>query len=142
MAGKKIPVGVQLGNLDARRDWGYAPEYVEAMWRILRAPQPDDYVIGTGETHSVREFAEEAFSYAGLDWRRYVRFDRRYLRPLETNTLCADARKARRVLRWSPSIGFKDLVRIMVDSDLEIRGLPPPGRGKRAVIERFGTWRL
>jgi GDPmannose 4,6-dehydratase len=108
-----------LGNLDARRDWGYAEEYVEAMWMMLQRDQPDDFVIGTGETHSVREFVEEAFSYAGLDWRKHVRFDARYFRPAEVDTLCADPSKARRILNWHHRMGFQELVRLMVDRETE-----------------------
>ena len=108
-----------LGNLDARRDWGYAKEYVEAMWMMLQRDRPDDFVIGTGETHSVREFVEEAFSHAGLDWRKHVRFDARYFRPAEVDWLCADPAKARRVLNWHHRLGFQDLVRLMVDAEME-----------------------
>lgn len=120
-----------LGNLEARRDWGYAPEYVEAMWLMMQQDEPDEYVIGTGESHSVREFLEEAFSYAGLDWREHVQIDRRYFRPTEVETLKADATKARRRLGWQPRITFKELVRIMVDADLEAVGLAPLGEGTR-----------
>jgi GDPmannose 4,6-dehydratase len=109
-----------LGNLDARRDWGYAPEYVEAMWLMLQQDSPDDYVIATGETHSVQEFLEEAFSYAGLDWREYVGIDPRYYRPAEVDVLVGDASKARKVLGWQPKTRFKDLVRLMVDADINI----------------------
>jgi GDPmannose 4,6-dehydratase len=109
-----------LGNLDARRDWGFAPDYVEAMWLMLQEPSPDDYVIATGETHSVREFLAEAFSYVDLDWKDYVREDPRYYRPTEVDVLVGDASKARKALGWSPSVGFKDLVRLMVDADLRL----------------------
>ena len=129
-----------LGNLDARRDWGYAPEYVEAMWRILQFRRPEDFVVGTGEMHSVREFVAEAFAYVGKDWRACVVLDQRYLRPLEVNALRADTRKARRLLRWTPKIAFKDLVRIMVDADLEALGMPCPGLGKAAAIRACGRW--
>jgi len=108
----RIRAGLQdklyLGNLDARRDWGYAPDYIEIMWRILRQDEPDDYVIGTGETHSVREFVEEAFSYAGMDWRKYVQVDPRYFRPTEVNYLQADPEKAIRKLQWRPRISFRE----------------------------------
>jgi GDPmannose 4,6-dehydratase len=107
-----------LGNLEAKRDWGYAPDFVEAMWLMLQQDKPDDYVIATGETHSVREFLEEAFGYAGLDWKRYVEIDKRYLRPLEVEFLQGDASKARERLNWKPKVKFKELVRIMVDSDI------------------------
>jgi len=109
-----------LGNLDAQRDWGYAPEYVEAMWLMLQQDQPDDYVIATGETHSVQEFLEEAFSCVGLDWREYVGIDPRYYRPAEVDLLVGDASKAKKVLGWQPKTRFKDLVRLMVDADLQI----------------------
>ncbi len=129
-----------LGNLEARRDWGYAPEYVDAMVRILRHRRPDDFVIGTGRTNTVREFVVAAFSYAGLDWKDHVRTDKRYLRPLEVNHLHADARKAKSVLKWQAKIGFKDLARIMVDADLEALGLPCPGLGRAAAIAACGRW--
>lgn len=118
-----IKLGLQdklyLGNLDAKRDWGYAPEFVEAMWLILQQDQPDDYVIATGETHSVKEFCEEAFAYVGLDWSRYVEIDKRYYRPAEVDLLIGDASKAKRVLGWEPKTRFKDLVKLMVDADLK-----------------------
>src|ERR1019366_2452399 len=118
-----IKLGLQdklyLGNLDAKRDWGYAPEFVEAMWMILQQDQPDDYVIATGETHSVKEFCEEAFAYAGLDWSKYVEIDKRYYRPAEVDLLIGDASKAKRVLGWEPKTRFKDLVKWMVDADLK-----------------------
>lgn len=106
-----------LGNLKARRDWGYAPEYVEAMWRILQQDAPDDFVLGTGNSHTVSEFVEEAFSYAGLDWREFVETDVRYLRPREADVLEADASKASEILEWRPVLGFQSLVRLMVDAD-------------------------
>ena len=118
-----------LGNLDAKRDWGYAPEYVETMWLMLQQDVAEDYVLGTGETHSVKEFLVEAFNYAGLDWQEYVRIDPRYFRPLEVETLIADASKARKELKWSPKVTFKELVRIMVDMDMETLGLKSPGGG-------------
>ncbi len=107
-----------LGNLDARRDWGFAGDYVRAMWPMLQQDSPGDYVIGTGESHSVREFVEEAFSYAGLDWKESVRIDPRYFRPAEVDFLQADPSRARRILGWEPRVGFRDLVRMMVDADL------------------------
>jgi GDP-D-mannose dehydratase len=110
---------LRLGNLEARRDWGYAPDYVRAMWLMLQHDQPDDYVIATGETHSVRELCEEAFGYVGLDWQRYVVIDPRYYRPAEVDLLVGDASKARRVLGWEPTVTFKQLVRLMVDADLQ-----------------------
>ena len=108
-----------MGNLDAKRDWGYAKEYVEAMWLMLQQDKPDDYVVATGETHSVREFLEEAFSYAGLDWQKYVVDDPRYHRPAEVDLLIGDASKAKRVLGWEPKVKFKELVQIMVDADMK-----------------------
>jgi GDPmannose 4,6-dehydratase len=114
-----------LGNLDARRDWGFAPEYVEAMWLMLQQPAPDDYVVATGEMHSVREFVEEAFRLVGLDWQDHVEIDPRYFRPTEVDELCGDATKARERLGWKPRTSFPELVRIMVAGDLEERGLDP-----------------
>jgi len=108
-----------LGNLDAKRDWGYAKEYVEAMWLMLQQDEPDDYVIATGETHSVREFLDEAFGYVGLDWHDYVETDPRYFRPAEVDLLVGDASKAKRKLGWQPRTTFKELVRLMVDADTE-----------------------
>jgi GDPmannose 4,6-dehydratase len=117
-----IKAGLQdklyLGNLNAKRDWGYAKEYVEAMWRMLQQEEPDDYVIATGETHAVREFVEEAFAYAGLDWRDHVEIDPKYYRPSEVDLLVGDASKAKRVLEWEPKTTFKDLVSLMVDADM------------------------
>ena len=124
-----IKAGLQdklyLGNLDAKRDWGYAKEYVEAMWLMLQQETPDDYVIATGETHSVREFLEEAFHHAGLDWKNHVEYDARYERPAEVDLLIGDASKAKEKLGWQPRTTFKDLVRLMVDE--EIAGLDRVG---------------
>jgi GDPmannose 4,6-dehydratase len=122
-----------LGNLEAKRDWGYAPEYVEAMWLILQQDEPGDYVLGMGECHSVREFLQEAFGYAGLDWSEHVRIDARYFRPTEVEQLVANPTKARQKLGWSPRVTFKELVRIMVDADMEAAGLTPPGEGKTVL---------
>jgi GDPmannose 4,6-dehydratase len=108
-----------LGNLDARRDWGFAGDYVEAMWTMIQQDAPGDYVVGTGESHTVREFVEAAFGHANLDWRDFVKIDPRYYRPAEVDDLRADASKARRLLGWEPRVGFRDLVRMMVDADLE-----------------------
>lgn len=107
-----------LGNLDAKRDWGYAPEYVEGMWRMLQQPDGDDYVLATNETHSVKEFVVEAFSHVGLDWEKYVKYDERYERPAEVDLLIGDPAKAKAKLGWEPQTKFKKLVQIMVDSDL------------------------
>jgi len=126
-----------LGNLEARRDWGFAPEYVEAMWRILRAEKPDDFVIGTGEAHSVQEFLDASFRYAGLNPEDHVRTDPRYLRPTEVGVLIAASAKAERILHWRPAIRFGDLVRIMVDADLRAAGLEPPGEGDEILAKRF-----
>ncbi|RJR43436.1 MAG: GDP-mannose 4,6-dehydratase [Deltaproteobacteria bacterium] len=119
----RIKLGLQkklyLGNLEARRDWGYAKDYVEAMWLMLQQEEPEDYVIATGESHSVREFLEEAFAYLDLDWRQYVEIDPKYFRPTEVDFLLGDASKARRKLRWEPRVNFRELVRIMVDADMQ-----------------------
>lgn len=118
-----IKLGLQeklyLGNLDAKRDWGYAPEFVEAMWLILQQDQPDDFVIATGETHSVREFCEEAFAHVGLDWRKYVEIDKLYYRPAEVDFLIGDPSKAKKLLGWEPKTRFTDLVKLMVDADVK-----------------------
>lgn len=120
----RINAGMQdrlyMGNLDALRDWGYAPEYVEAMWQMLQQDAPDDYVVATGEAHSPREFCEVAFSHVGLDWERYVEIDPRYYRPTEVNHLLGDSAKAREKLGWEPRTRFEDLVRIMVDADIRL----------------------
>jgi len=128
---------VYLGNLEAKRDWGYAPEYVECMWKMLQKDQPDDFVVGTGESHSVREFTEMAFDYAGLNWRDYVEVDSRYFRPLEPTELIADSTKAQSLLGWRPRILFEDLVRIMVDADMRKAGLKPIGEGDRLLREKL-----
>jgi GDPmannose 4,6-dehydratase len=120
----RIKAGLQerlyLGNLDARRDWGYAPEYVEGMWRILQHERPDDFVLATGETHTVREFASVAFSHVGLDWQDFVEVDPTYYRPAEVDVLQGDASKAKALLGWQPRVGFEELVRIMVDADVKL----------------------
>jgi GDPmannose 4,6-dehydratase len=114
---------IPLGNLDARRDWGFAGDYVEAMWRMLQRPTPEDYVVGTGQTHSVRDLVEAAFGHVGLDWRKHVKTDPRFMRPAEVDLLQADPTKAKRELAWSPRVGFRELVAMMVDADLErLRG--------------------
>jgi GDPmannose 4,6-dehydratase len=109
---------LKLGNLDARRDWGFAGDYVDAMWRMLQQPKAEDYVIGTGETHSVRELCQVAFEHAGLDWRKYVKVDPGLVRPAEVDVLQADPSKARRRLGWKPVVGFAELIRMMVEADL------------------------
>jgi len=129
-----------LGNLDAKRDWGYAPEYVEVMWKMLQQDEPDDYVIGTGETHSVKEFLKEAFGYLDLDWKKYVEIDKRYFRPTEVEYLKADPSKAQKKLNWSPRVTFCDLVKIMVDCDLESFGLSSPGESKKILKKKGFSW--
>jgi GDPmannose 4,6-dehydratase len=116
---------VYLGNLDAKRDWGYAPDYVRAMWMMLQHSKPMDLVFSTGEQHSVRDFAELAFELVGLDWTKYVRIDRAYLRPAEVDTLLGDSTRARETLAWRPTISFPELVRLMVEGDLRQEGLDP-----------------
>jgi len=115
-----------LGNLDAKRDWGYAPEYVEGMWRILQQDESNDFVLSTGETHSVREFVEEAFAHVDLDWKEYVKHDPRYERPAEVDLLIGDASKSKKFLGWEPKVRFKELVRIMVDADMELLSRETP----------------
>ena len=131
---------IYLGNLEAKRDWGYAPEYVETMWLMLQQDKPDDYVIGTGKTHSVKEFLEEAFGYVNLDWQKHIEIDPRYLRPTEVESLRSNPTKAKKLLNWSSKISFKDLIKIMVDYDLELIGLPSPGEGKRIIKEKGLEW--
>jgi GDPmannose 4,6-dehydratase len=163
---------LHLGNLDARRDWGFAPDYVVCQWRILQQDRPDDFVIGTGEARSVRQFVEEAFGYAGveLEWRgegvaeeglvrsldarrvpasaglragdAVVRIDARYFRPAEVDHLLADAAKARRLLCWEPKLAFRELVRCMADADLEAAGVPPPGEGLAILAKHGYEWIL
>lgn len=119
----QIKVGLanelRLGNLDAKRDWGFAGDYIEAMWLMLQQKAPQDFIIGTGETHSVREFVEAAFDHAGLDWKKYVKIDPAFIRPAEVNLLQADARRAQAVLKWKPKVNFNQLVAMMVDADLK-----------------------
>lgn len=138
----KIKAGIDkkiyLGNIEAKRDWGFAPEYVEAMHFMLQEEKPDDFVIATGETHSVREFLEEAFRYAGFtDWKPYVEIDPSYFRPAEVEVLVGDATKAKEHLKWEPKIKFKELIRIMIDADFRTLGLKPPGEGDKILKERF-----
>jgi GDPmannose 4,6-dehydratase len=125
----RIKLGVQdklyLGNLDAKRDWGYAADYTEAMWMMLQQEHPDDYVIATGETHSVRDFLDEAFGHVKLDWHKYVDIDPRYYRPTEVDLLLGDASKARNLLGWKPRVKFQELVQMMVDADLQAESRRP-----------------
>jgi GDPmannose 4,6-dehydratase len=125
---------VYLGNLDARRDWGYAAEYVEAMWRMLQQEKPDDFVIATGESHSVREFCQAAFQFAGLDWERHVRIDPRYYRPAEVDHLCGDGSKALERLGWRPTSDFNGLVHLMVDADVKL--LDDELKGRTVKVDR------
>lgn len=138
LAGKQKKL--YLGNLESKRDWGYAPEFVECMWLMLQQEYPDDYVIGTGESHSVREFLDGAFSYVGIDWKEYVEIDPRYFRPTEVDYLQADISKAREKLGWEPKITFNDLVKIMVDTDMELLGICPQGKGKKILNEKGINW--
>ncbi|HUV65497.1 MAG TPA: GDP-mannose 4,6-dehydratase [Sedimentisphaerales bacterium] len=138
-AATRIKEGLQeklyLGNLDARRDWGFAGDYVEAMWLMLQQDRPDDYVIATGQMHSVREFLELAFDRVKLDYNKYVEIDPRYCRPAEVDVLCGDASKARRVLGWEPKVGFEELVAMMIDADLE------RARKERLLADNGATWK-
>lgn len=130
-----------MGNLDAKRDWGYAKDYVKAMWLMLQKDQPDDYVIATGETHEVREFLELAFGYVNLDWQNYVEFDERYLRPAEVELLIGDPTKAREKLGWEPSVTFEQLVGLMVEADLKAVGCTSPNIDVVQVIQELATVR-
>lgn len=118
-----------LGNLDAKRDWGYAKDYVRAMWLMLQQEKPDDYVIATNETHSIKEFLDLAFTYVKLDWQKYVEFDERYLRPAEVELLIGDSTKARKQLNWEPSVTFEQLVHLMVDADIKALEMQERGSG-------------
>ena len=126
-----------LGNLDAKRDWGYAPEYVELMWKMLQNERPEDFVVGTGGAHSVREFVEEAFSYADLDMEKHIKIDARYFRPTEPEELVSDPTKAKEKLNWNPKIKFKDLVKVMVDGDMRAAGLEPIREGDEIIKKKF-----
>lgn len=141
-AAARIKLGRQdklfLGNLDAKRDWGYAPDYVEAMWMMLQQERPDDYVIATGETHSVREFLDHAFEYLGMDWKKYVEIDPRYYRPTEVDLLIGDSSKATRILGWKPRIRFQELVKVMIDADLETESQRPPSLQSSTHHELLG----
>lgn len=136
----RIKLGLQkrlyLGNLDAKRDWGYAREFVEAMWLIVQQDRPDDYVIATGEAHSVREFLDETFGYLELDWNEHVKIDQRYFRPTEVEVLIGDASKAKKALGWQPKVTFKELVKIMVDSDLEAEKRILNGTRNQKIYDR------
>lgn len=142
-AAANILIGKQkklyLGNLNAKRDWGYAPEYVEIMWKILQQSEPSDYVIATGETHSVEEFVSLAFKYVGLDYKKYIEIDQRYFRPIEVKVLTADNSKARKDFNWQTKIKFGELIKIMVDADMRATGLQPIGEGDKILKEKFPT---
>ena len=131
----RIRAGLQhrlyLGNLDAKRDWGYAPEYVDAMWRMMQLDEPDDFVVATGETHTVREFAQTAFDYVGLDWEKYVEIDPKYFRPNEVDVLQGDASKAERMFGWRPRVRLDELVKLMVDADTKLLADQIDGRIER-----------
>ncbi|HEY4716391.1 MAG TPA: GDP-mannose 4,6-dehydratase, partial [bacterium] len=120
---------LHLGNLEASRDWGFAGDFVKAMWMMLQQHKPDDFVIATGETHTVKEFTEIAFSHAGLDWKKFVKTDKKFLRPAEVDCLVGDASKAKKILGWKPKINFQQLVKMMVDSDMEL--IEKEANGKR-----------
>ena len=141
-AAARIKLGRQdklfLGNLDAKRDWGYAPDYVEAMWMMLQHPEPDDYVIATGETHSVREFLDLAFGQLGMDWKKYVEIDPRYYRPTEVDLLLGDCAKARKILGWKPRVRFDELVKLMVEADFEAESKKPAALAASSDHELLG----
>ncbi len=129
-----------LGNLEAKRDWGYAPEFVEGMWRMMQSGDATDYVLATSEAHTIREFLEEAFGYVNLDYRDYVKVDPRYFRPSEVDFLCGDYSKAKERLGWEPKVKFSELVRIMVDADLQAVGHTPVGDGIKILENKFTGW--
>jgi len=137
LAGKQK--ALYMGNLSAKRDWGFTPEYVDAMYRMLQQKKSDDYVVSTGETHSVQEFISEAFAYVGLDWKKYVKTDPRYYRATEVDVLLGDNRKAKKALKWTPKITFSDLVKIMVDADMRKAGITPVGEGDEIILKKFGN---
>jgi GDPmannose 4,6-dehydratase len=126
-----------LGNLEAKRDWGYAPEYIECMWRMLQCDTPDDFVVGTGESHRVAEFLELAFAYAGLKMKECVRIDPAYFRPTEPSELVAEPARAQKKLGWEPRIKFHDLIKVMVDADMRLGGLKPIGEGDAILRKKF-----
>ena len=138
LAGKQD--SLYLGNLDAKRDWGYAPEYVEAMWMMLQTDEPQDFVIGTGKNYSVKEFVKTAFEYAGLDYKDFIKLDKRYLRPMEVDELKADPSKAENILGWKPKIYLDGLISIMVDADMESLGIAPIGKGKKLIESNDMDW--
>jgi len=142
-AATRIKLGLQeklfMGNLDARRDWGYAKDYVEAMWLMMNADEADDYVIATGETHSVRQFLEKAFGYLDLDWQKHVEIDPRYYRPAEVDMLIGDAGKARRALGWQPKVTFDELAKLMVDHDLELAREEAAARESKRSTKRHSV---
>ncbi len=136
---------IYLGNLEAKRDWGFTPEYVEAMWLMLQQDEPDDFVIATGQSHSVKEFLKEAFEYAGLgDWKKYIEIDKRYFRPSEVENLVGDISKAKEKLKWQPKVKFKDLIKIMIDADFRAVALTSPGEGDKIIKEKFSDhwWKI
>ena len=138
LAGKQDKL--YLGNLKAKRDWGYTPEYVVCQWLMLQQDKPDDFVIGTGESVSVEDFVSEAFSYVGLDWKKYVEVDPKYFRPTEVDYLLADISKAKKELKWEPKVKVHELVKIMVDADMELKGLKPIGEGARILATKGIDW--
>ena len=135
LAGKQKKL--YLGDLNAKRDWGFAPEFIEGMWRILQLAHPDDFVLGIGESHSVKEFVQEAFKYVGLNWKKYILIDPHYFRPTEVRNLIADTKKAKKILNWQPKITFYDLVKIMIDADMRSVGLKPIGEGDKIIQKKF-----
>lgn len=126
-----------LGNLEAKRDWGYAPEYVECMWLMLQNGRAQDFVIGTGESHSVKDLVENAFDYVNLDWKKYVKIDKRYLRPTEVQNLVANPAQAKKELKWFPKVTFAELIKIMLDADLRALALKSKGEGDKILAEKF-----
>jgi len=129
-----------LGNLESKRDWGFAPEYVEAMWQMLQLDHPDDFVLGTGKSYTVKECVEYAFNYVNLDWEKYVKIDPKYFRPTEVNSLEANSEKAKENLQWNPKVSFENILKIMIDSDMQELGLTPIGEGKSFIGENYNIW--
>jgi GDPmannose 4,6-dehydratase len=128
---------ITLGNLDVKRDWGYSPEYIQIMWAMLQLDKPEDFVIGTGESHSIQEFVETAFEYVDLNWENYISCNKNLFRPSEVNDVIADTRKATHLLGWKPKITFYDLIKIMVDADMRKAGLESIGDGDELLIKHF-----